>query len=193
MSRKTELKPLVAADWDRSLQHIISDMAGRPLNIHGLMATHPALLKAWWDYRNYGVSGGDLSQRQCELVILRVGVEIRSWYEWASHVERGLAAGLSLEEIERVQTGPDHPDWAADDALLLRAVDECMANHQITGGTLSALMEYFTNRQIMDIIAIHGMYLTLGAMLKTWDLSLDEHVQLAEGVDQESWEQGLSK
>lgn len=101
------MKPLHPKEWDESLKHVIADMKGRPLNVHGLMANHPDLLNAWWDFRNYSVRGGALEQRDCELVILRVAVQVRSWYEFASHVERGIAAGLSIEEIENVRQGPD--------------------------------------------------------------------------------------
>ena len=99
------MKPVPLQDWDHSLQHVIDDMNGIAINIHALMANHPALLNAWWDLRNYLVHGGDLDQRQCELVILRVAVHMRSWYEWGSHVVRGIDSGLSTEEIARVQSG----------------------------------------------------------------------------------------
>ena len=83
--------------WDPSLNHILRQMNGEPLNIHKLLAKHPKLLKAWWDFRNYSVNGGDLGRRKGELVILRVASYLNSWYEWASHVERSLQCGLALD------------------------------------------------------------------------------------------------
>jgi len=169
------MKPVPIRDWDPTLQHVIDDMNGRPINIHALMANHPALLKAWWDLRNYLVNGGDLEQRQCELVILRVAVHMRSWYEWGSHVVRGLDSGLSLEEIDRVRADSD--DWDAADSILLAAVDE-VARHNVIGEeTRAQLAEHFTELQVMDIILLHGMYLTLGCMINTWSIELDDHVR----------------
>ena len=118
MKNSTKVTTLPVFDWDSSLSHIIEDMNGQPLNVHSLMANHPELLKSWWNFRNYSVVGGDLGKRRGELVILRVAVHMKSWYEWGSHVERGLACGLALEEIERVKQEPQAPEWMASEALL---------------------------------------------------------------------------
>jgi 4-carboxymuconolactone decarboxylase len=168
------MKPVPPQEWDTSLQHVIDDMDGRPLNIHSLMANHPALLNAWWNLRQYLVNGGDLEQRHCELVILRIAVQMDSWYEWASHVVRGLDIGLTLPEIERVRSG--NPDWGDADAVLLEAVDELAEDNVISTGTRERLAVHFTEWQMMDIILLRGMYLTLGCMIRTWGLELDPHV-----------------
>ena len=188
------MKPVPLSEWDTSLDHVVEDMNGRPLNVHSLLANHPELLNAWWDFRNYVVRGGSLKQRDCELVILRVAVHMRSWYEWASHVDRGLAAGLSIEEIERIRQGPDSPGWNERDALLLLSVDELLNTHAISSATQQRLSEHFNTRQIMDVITIHGMYITLGGMLNTWSVELDESVRdrLPDSVKREAFEQNVS-
>ena len=177
MTDEISAKPLPASDWDASLSHIIDDMNGRPLNVHGLMANHPDLLKAWWSFRNYSVNGGELGKRKGELVILRVAVHMKAWYEWGSHVERALACGLTLEEIERVKLGADAPEWEANEAALLKAVDELIANHGLSPQTHAELREHYSIRQVMDLIAIQGLYVILGCMINTWGLTLDAHVQ----------------
>ncbi len=171
------MKPLPLNEWDESLKHVIDDMDGRPLNIHSLMANHPSLLHAWWDFRNYSVRGGSLDQRDRELVILRVAIHMRSWYEWASHVDRGLAAGLTIEEIDRVRQGPEAAEWSEHDRLLLQSVDELIAGRSIRAATREKLADHFDANQLMDIIAIHGMYITIGCMINTWGLDIDDHIQ----------------
>lgn len=168
------MDPLPPQDWDASLQHVIDDMNGNPLNIHSLMANHPRGLNAWWNLRQYLVTGGDLEQRHCELVILRVAVHLKSWYEWASHVVRGMDNGLTLEEIGNVKSGEGN--WGEADAALLQAVDEIVNNHAISDATKKSLAAHFTDRQVMDIILLHGMYATIACMINTWELELDESV-----------------
>ncbi len=187
------MKPLPPSQWDESLQPILDDMKGRPLNVHGLMANHPKLLKAWWQLRNYSVSGGDLEQRDCELVILRVAVHMKVWYEWSSHVVRGLAAGLSLEEITRVMKGPATAEWEERDSVLLGIVDELIESRGISEPTQERAGKYFTGNQIMDVIAIHGFYVTLACMINTWELELDTHVRehLPDSVTLDSFTSGL--
>ena len=177
MVKHTGLAPLPVTNWDNSLAHIRDDMQGRPLNVHALMAHHPELLKAWWNFRNYAVSGGELGNRNGELIILRVALLLKAWYEWGSHVERALSCGLTLEEIERVKQGWQAAGWKPAEAQLLKAVDELFAEHAISAETLAELSSHYTPRQVMDLIAIHGMYVTLGGMINTWSLELDEHVQ----------------
>jgi alkylhydroperoxidase family enzyme len=169
------MKPLPLQDWDSSLQHVIDDMHGRPINVHALMANHPALLNAWWNLREYLVRGGDLEQRHCEIVILRVATHMRSWYEWASHVVRGLDSGLTMDEIECLRT--DAGEWSPMDAALITAVDELARENTIGKRTCERLADHFTSRQVMDVIVLHGMYLTLGCMINTWGVELDEAVR----------------
>ena len=170
------MTPLPPDQWDPALQHVIDDMNGRPLNIHCLLANHPELLKAWWNYRMYLVRGGDLPQRDCELVILRISVLTRKWYEWSAHVVRGLAAGMSLEEIERVAAGPAASDWGKKDSTLLSAVDSLFNIRRIDSATLTSLKTYFSGQQIMDLISIHGMYVTIACMIGTWEIQIDDAV-----------------
>lgn len=185
------MKPVPTQDWDSSLQHVIDDMHGRPINIHALMANHPALLNAWWSLREYLVRGGDLEQRHCELVILRVAVHMRSWYEWSSHVVRGLESGLTVDEIERVRVGGD--EWSDADAALLSAVDEVARDNVIGDRTRERLAAHFSDRQVMDIILLHGMYRTIGCMINTWGIELDEQVQgrLPKQITEQSFLAGL--
>jgi 4-carboxymuconolactone decarboxylase len=188
------LKPLPVEQWDESLAPILSDMKDRPINVHKLMANHPALLQAWWNFRNYSVAGGDLGQRHSELVILRVAVHMKAWYEWGSHVERSLNCGITLAEIERVRLGGDAPGWSDAEALLLKAVDELIANYGLSIDSRRALEQHFSTRQLLDLMAIHGMYVILACMINTWGLELDDHVQqqLPESISRERFEAELT-
>jgi alkylhydroperoxidase family enzyme len=181
------MRPLNLSKWDKSLQHIIDDMHGRPLNIHALLAHHPALLDAWWKLRMHLVRGGELEQRDRELVILRVARHNNSWYEWASHVVRGLDSGLSMNAIERLQKNDG--GWDEKDAALLAAVDQLVHRQMLEGESLDELCVYFSNRQILDIMHLYGMYTTLACMIGTWGLALDEQVaeRLPAAIDESSF------
>ena len=185
--------PLPPEKWDASLSHVIDDMNGQPINVHRLMANHPDLLKAWWDFRQYSVNGGELGERNAELLILRVAVHMKDWYEWGSHVHRALTCDLTLKEIERVKQGPQAPGWSAAEAVLLKAVDELISLHRLKPATQADLSKNFNARQVMDIIAIHGMYVILACMINTWGLELDSHVQekLPESVTKDNFEEEI--
>lgn len=187
MTDRPPLKPLPPEEWDTSLGRVLGDMRGRPLNVHGLLAHNPELLAASWDLRMHAVGGKGLSNRQRELIVLRVAVHMRAWYEWASHVERGLAAGLTLDEIERIRRGTDDSSWKSEDALVLRAVEDCIQHRGISESTLRGLGEHFSPAQILDILALYGMYVFLGTVINSWDPELDEFVKMPPGASRESW------
>ena len=163
-------------NWDPSLDFIIKQMNGTPLNVHKLLAKHPRLLAAWWNFRNYSVEGGDLGRRCGELVILRVASYLKSWYEWSSHVDRSLKCGLKLSEIKNVNKELDESDWSKKEFLLLSAVDQLIAKKHLDNNVYRDLRSYFTDKQIMDIVAIHGMYIILGCMINIWGLTLEDDI-----------------
>ncbi len=187
MTDSSNVQPLAVSEWDARLAPIVAELRGRPLNVHKLMANNPELLLAWWNFRKHVVSGGKLRQRHRELIILRVAVHMKSWYEWASHVERGLKAGLSLDEVERVRLGRIATGWDLGDELILRATDECFDKQKITTEMRIAMRAQFTPAELMDLIAIYGAYVILGAMINTWGLELDEFIGLPESIDEDSW------
>ena len=61
-------RPVNVEQWPPELSAIAADMNGKPINVHRLMANNPALLNAWWTFRNHAVSGGALGTRKAELV-----------------------------------------------------------------------------------------------------------------------------
>ena len=165
-------------NWDPSLDFIIKQMNGAPLNVHKLLAKHPKLLAAWWNFRNYSVEGGDLGRRCGELVILRVASYLKSWYEWSSHVDRSLKCGLELNEIKNVNKTLDQNDWNNKEFLLLSAVDQLIEKKHLDNDLYRDLRSYFSDKQIMDIVAIHGMYIILGCMINIWGLTLEEDIAM---------------
>ncbi len=193
MTDASKLQTVPAEAWDSSLAHIIEDMDGKPLNIHRLLANHPDLLNAWWSLRKFLVAGGSLGRRNAELVILRTAVCARNWYEWASHVVRGLDSELSLTEIERVVDGPAHPDWDEPDTLLLLAVDALETRAALDSEIVAGLETHFGRTAVLDLIALRSMYAMLGGMLNAWEVALDEDVAdaLPQSMTQQWFENAL--
>ena len=105
---------------------------------------------------------------------MRVGVHLGAWYEWGSHVDRAMRIGMTTGTI--FETLKAQPDLVAPEVLLLSAVDELMLDRGISTVTRAALERCYSTAQIMDIIAIQGMYVILGGFIKTWDLALDDAV-----------------
>lgn len=172
MKRNELLTPLPAEDWDESIQHIAQRL-GDPLNIHKMIAHNPMLMEAYTPLRYHAVRDSSLSDRQREILILRVAVQIKSDYEWSHHVVRGQAAGLLLDEIERVRLGSRAEGWSADERHIIDCVDQMIADQQMTVETAAGLLETLGKEGLLDAVFTVAIYLALGSLLKTFDVPID--------------------
>ncbi len=64
--------------------------------------------------------------------------------------------------------------WSRDEAALLRAVDECIADRRIREATLDALGESFSPEQVLDVIATVTMYHAMAIVTRTFEIPVDE-------------------
>ena len=148
------------------------------LNIFRTLARAPKALARFNQWGAYVLSRrNDLPARQREIVILRTGWLCRSGYEWTQHVEIGLQAGLSRDEIERIKHGAD-AGWSAPDAALIRATDELKADQFIGEATWTELGRYFTEKQRMDLVFTVAQYVQVSMILNTFGVQLDENQTL---------------
>lgn len=160
------LSPLPPQEWDASLKPVLDDL-GTPLNIHNVIARHPALMLNYVDFRNHIVRTSTLTGRQRELLVLRTAHNTGSEYEWEHHVVRSRAIGMPDEDILRVREGADAPDWSADEALLLRAADDMYAMKEIARPTWAAMCAVYSDQQLLDIVFTVGTYFIMAIILKT--------------------------
>jgi alkylhydroperoxidase family enzyme len=185
------VSPLLPPAWDAVVHDAVSAFpSGRDFvlshfqedgarGMHGLgvILQHPALAKAFLTFNNHVATGSTLSRRIRELLILRISWLRRSEYEFVQHLVLGRNAGLSEEELERVQVGPDAPGWDAVDADLVRSVDELHRDARIQEETWTRLSVHFSTEQLLDIVFAVGCYDLLAKVFKTLG------VQLEPGVD----------
>jgi 4-carboxymuconolactone decarboxylase len=169
------LQPLSDEAWPAAAERLRSDFAGK-LNVYRVMAHNPALLLAWEMLRNHVVRTTALPPDKQEIVILRAGHRAGADYEWAHHIVRGRAAGLSDDRI--VAAGKPRADAdLAGDALLLRAVDELFENQALSAATVSALQMDGGTHGMLDLMATVGMYQTLAFIVKSFGTPLDDDIR----------------
>ncbi|MFI2610715.1 carboxymuconolactone decarboxylase family protein [Kitasatospora sp. NPDC018619] len=89
------------------------------------------------------------------------------------HVRLGAAAGLTGPETARVQEGPEHPDWSEADRTRLRAVDELHDGHALAPDTWQALVERYSEAQVLELLALVGTYGTIAGILNSCRVPLE--------------------
>ncbi len=172
MTSQSVLPPLPTEQWDQSIQHIAKRLEN-PLNIHKMIAHNPALMEAYTPLRYHVVRDSSLSDRQREILILRVAHVIQSDYEWRHHVERGQKAGLLLDEIESVRLGRSATCWSTDESLIIDLVDQMIETQQVEEQTAAGLLAVAGKQILLDAVFTVAVYLALGSLLKTFDVPID--------------------
>ncbi len=148
------------------------------LNIFRTIARAPKALTRFNEWGAYVLSRrNDLPAREREIVILRTGWLCRSAYEWTQHVEIGLKAGLTDDEIRRIKEGAQ-AGWSAPDAALIRAADALHAEQFIGEEAWAELSRHFTEKQRMDVVFTAAQYTQVSMILNTFGVPLDEGLAL---------------
>ncbi len=187
------LTPLAPREWPPEMRDALAALTppnpthplperrdDRPkgLNILGLLAHHPALTRAYHTFNGHILFATTLSQRQRELLVLRVAARRGADYEWVQHTVVAGDVGVSSEDIERVAAGPDAEGWMPLDAALVRAVDELVDEARIGEQTYRQLAAELDAQQLLDLVFTVGAYDALAMAMRTFDVELDPDLQL---------------
>jgi 4-carboxymuconolactone decarboxylase len=189
-SNQFRIEPIRPPEWDAVLMEAVSAFpSGRDFvlanyqndgaqGMYGLgaMLQHPALAKAFLTFNNHIAAASSVSKRVRELLILRIGWLRQSEYEFVQHLILGKRAGLTDEELKRITFGPDAPGWSAEDADLLRAVDELHHQTCIQDATWAKLSARFNTKELLDIIFAVGCYDLLAMVFNSARLPLEPHL-----------------
>ncbi|MBL7497348.1 carboxymuconolactone decarboxylase family protein [Frankia sp. CNm7] len=181
------IEPLTIKQWPPQMREALAAMLppeprhprpvreDRPMsrNTLGTLAHHPALSRAFFTFNGHVIMATTLSERQRELLVLRVATLRQSAYEWAQHIYMGRDAGLTDEEISRIAYGPDAPFWTPLESALLRCVDELVRDGAISEPTWTVLAGELDAQQLLDVIFTVGAYETIAWMMRSFDLDLD--------------------
>lgn len=154
---------------------VLDENRPRALNALGTLARHPALARAFHSFNGHILYATTLSQRQRELLVLRVATLREAEYERRQHEVVGkLDAGLTDEEIAWVAEGPDAPGWSELDRALIQSVDELIGDGVVAAGTWAELSAELSTEQLMDVIFTVGAYETLAFAFRSFGIELDE-------------------
>ena len=170
------IKALEADEWSEAAGEIMQPFVaqGRVFNIFKTLANHPELARRWLVFGNHILGKSTLSERDRELVILRIGYLCQSGYEWGQHVLIARQAGMSDDEIRLAKTGPDTAGVTELDRLLLQATDELHSDAHITDDTWQGLAENYSTEQMMDLVFTVGQYNLVSMALNSFGVQADE-------------------
>ncbi|MCP3854568.1 MAG: carboxymuconolactone decarboxylase family protein [Actinomycetia bacterium] len=149
---------------------------GEPLNIFGVLAHHPKLLKRFNLLGGFILNKGLLPVREREIVILRVGWNAQSRYEFGQHTVIGRHCGLSDDEIRRLTVPADEGQWSADDRALVDMCDDIQADDCVSAGTWARLAQRWNEAELIELVVTAGFYRMVSGFLNSTGVELDDGV-----------------
>lgn len=155
------------------LAKTLGDDRGVPLAIFRTMASHPRLMKRFNVLGGFFLTRGELPARERELVVLHTAWRSGCVYEWAQHVSIGGRSGLTDDEIERVARPELAGEWAAGDALLLRAADDVLDHADLSDATWASLRERWSEVQCVELVMLVGFYRMTAGFLNATGVQRD--------------------
>ena len=169
------ITPLV--DLTEELQVImgggINSPAGTPLNIFGTIAHHPKLLKRFMNFAGLFLNKGLLPAREREIVILRVGWNSQSVYEFGQHTVIGQRVGLLMDEIVELTKQSTEHQWSARDRALIAMSDELCADNCVSTTTWEELQAFWNEAELVELVMVAGTYRLVSGFLNTMGVELD--------------------
>ena len=151
----------------------INSPAGTPLNIFGTIAHHPRLLKRFMNYAGLFLNKGVLPAREREIVILRVGWNCQSVYEFGQHTIIGERVGLTIEEITAVTRDIGEHNWNDRDIALLEMSDDLCADNCVSQRTWEKLRRDWKEDELIELVMVAGTYRLVSGFLNTMGVELD--------------------
>jgi len=156
---------------------------GRPINIFGVLAHHPKLMKRFNLFAGFLLNKGLLPARERELVILRIGWNARAEYEFGQHTLIGRRSGLTDDEIVALTGDPAAGDWSDDDRALIALADELAEHDRVTDETWAALSARWNDAELIELLIVAGCYRMVSGFLNSAGVVLDDGVPGFPGSD----------
>jgi 4-carboxymuconolactone decarboxylase len=145
-------------------------------NIGATVGTNRAVGKALSAYARVLMDEGSLDPRLREIVILRIGWDAQSVYEFGQHTLFGGRAGLSDEEIYGLTRPISQGDWGPVERALIQMTDDIYADDCVSDATWSDLKAHLSDADIIEAMAVVMNWRTASTLLNSCGVELDAGV-----------------
>lgn len=157
--------PTTSTEEQGIIERIRERRIPRPLTPLDRTLLHsPHVADGWNSFLGAIRTKTSLSQDLRELSICRVAAINRAWYEWVHHAPLAIAAGISDAALDIVKQDnalnwENRRDVFTEKQLALLTVTEEMTSKvQVSERTLIWLKKLFSEREIVEIVAIIACY-----------------------------------
>jgi alkylhydroperoxidase family enzyme len=151
----------------------VEPLPGDGIAVGRTFARHATLNQARGRRATFINSVSKLTPRHREMLILRIGWNCQSEYEWAQHVGSvGRARDHGLDPV-RIAEGPDAPGWDPFERAILRAVDELYRDAMVSDRTWAELARNYDTGLMMSAVFTASSYRATSMALNAFGVQLE--------------------
>ena len=157
-------------------REVMENSFANAVNVIATIAHSRSISKAFGEFAQTILYKGDLSRRDVEIAVLRMGWNCQSVYEFGQHTLMALAEVMTEEEIYLVTRPIPEGDWTPAEAALLQVVDDLYSDDCVSDATWAEAVSHFSNAEMVHLIAAAGCYRMVSGLLNSTGVERDEDV-----------------
>lgn len=115
-----------------------------------------------------------LTDRERELVILKVAMLSHSAYEKMQHLPIAKSVGITEMEIAAIEKVDLNP-FSPKEQLLLQFVEDCVKYVKVNDTLFKNATEVYSPNALAELTLLIGHYMMTARFLETLEIDLDEH------------------
>jgi len=139
-----------------------------------ILIRHAELYAAHIEVAKKYLSDCEMSIRDRELAILRIGWLSQAPFEWGAHVNIAKRNGITSEEILQVIEGSSAAGWNKCDRALMRAMEDLHSDSMIADDTWTDLQQFYNDKKLIELIILAGQYKTVAYYQNSLKLPLPD-------------------
>lgn len=151
----------------------ITPVPGKKIAVLRTFERHPKMTAARRHRADYVNMVSPLTPHDRETLILRMGWNCRSEYEWAKHVGSVGHAREHGVDPALVAAGPTSPDVSDHDAVLMRVADELHKNSVVSDHTWAAVVQLYDLPVAMSTVFTASSYRSTSMSLNVYGVQLE--------------------
>jgi alkylhydroperoxidase family enzyme len=152
------------------------------LNVFRALLHQPAVAKAVQDLLISLLFRGSFDARLRELIIMRLGWQTGSVYEWTQHWKVAVELGVAEEDLLAVRDWKASDRFSDADRAVLAATDETLEAGAISRETWAALETEVGDANdptvLIELVAAIGTWRMISSVLRSLEIPLEEGVAL---------------
>ena len=163
------------ADTAKLSETVKATLARAPINIMRMVANaSEPVFNGFGQFSAGFYQPSDLDPVLREVAILRVGYISKSAYEVFHHEGLGREVGLSDAQIAAIKAGRPDPVLTPAQQAVMAFADDVILNVRAGDATLAAVRAHLSDRAVVDLILVIGLYMTVSRLLETAGVELDQ-------------------